>query len=1472
MVDQIYNSFKRTSTSLWNKFKYALKWKTRLPMDLLDNAEDMFRVSNLLEEHGEISPGSYTKLKECLVGNSECLDIINNFEYEMSIMASHSDQGLEEQGPTSNQVVGNSAEGNERFPSQGDKSNSTVPTREEMPTSIPHEGLVTSSLSREPINTAFPHEGGPMTTTLPNEGQLITCFPIEGPAALIDPTVEPMIASYPDKIPRPSMVSEDGTLTASVSKGLVANIDLTEGQTTKTVSTEGQKDTSDFTERNITPSISNEPMDTSVSNEEKMPTTVPTEGPIMIADSNEGPNTTGVHTERPVATAVPIEEQITSNLSSEEQLAITVPAEGLKATAVSSEGNQLPLTVDLHRNFQQTAIQQAQYTRVKASYQVQEAHHVFIGNNPVVYNVIDTGDNDGIQQTLEGIESTQDKVTEIIYDRTKSIQNEIKSTGQQLTETVNKRAEDVQIALEGAEKRLTKSMNNNKTSVQHILASVEELRNITIKQTTLLEELDSKIDTGKQANIIAQTESWISYQRKTTPFLQTKVFEDARKKLCKSKVLIVKGNAGDCKTHLALALLAWLGGEEYWKPEIDRSDLKLGEGMPSKKKPLHLKSLTLWDEVVAPNSQLAIFVDDLFGNDFHTANEMGELKKCENYIIPVVEGDLCESANCIIITVRNDIYLQYLESFSRKDIFCTDNTIDLSTTEYSLEQEKTQQLFLYTPKSDFEHFSEREIIKCSSNPGNNDTGMNLLKAVVSEDLVRVKQLLKEYQPLLYWSMRGINILHKAARTGNITLFTTLLEALLGGKSRQECMALMNGEDGGTVLHVSCVYGHTKLCKYLCDKYPSLLSQRDTDNIHCLHYAAMSGSLSCYQAIERYVLKGKSDTEREQFMETLTGKKMETVLHWACAFGREELCMHVCNKYPSLITQRDAFNRHCLHYAAWSGNISCYQAMESLVLDGMSCETREQYMTTQAVGTDITVLHTACEQGNTEMCLYLCKIYPSLMTEKTADGISCLHLAAYFASLSCYQAIESLVLNGISAEKREQYMATLTDTSERTVLHMACLGGRTNQIIYLNNAYPSLITQRDSDNNHCLHHATVSGNISCYQAMESLVLDGMSCETREQYITTLTGVYNYNVLHMACEKEHIEMCMYLCKMYPSLMAKKTEDGKNCLQIAAYSGSLNCYQAIESFVLNGISEEKREQYMKALTDMHERTVLQRACLEGRTELCEYLGRTYPSLMTQKDAHNAHCLHFAASSGNLGCYKTMEYLVLEFNSEVKRNMAKLTDINGRTVLHLACVAGSKELCMYLSDTFPVLIEQRDAQNYHCLHYAARSGNLGCYQKMESLALNGKSEENRKQYIATLTYIDERTVLHLACVAGNEKICMYLSNTYPLLMKQTDTKNNHCLHFAAMSGNLSCYKVMESLVLKIIEDGKREQYMATLTNVDNHTVLHMARLSGNTDLYGYLSKMYPLMLTRDARFVYGLTAATVSGNLSTENKMSER
>ncbi|XP_021368963.1 uncharacterized protein LOC110460411 isoform X2 [Mizuhopecten yessoensis] len=525
MVDQLDSSFKLINTSLWNKFKFALKWKTRLPGDLLDKAEDMFFVSNLLEEQGEISPGSYTKLKECLVGNNECLDIINKFEYKMSRTASYCDQGLAEQRPTSNQVVGNSAEGNERFPSPCDKSNSTVPTREEIPISIPHEGLVTSSLSRETINTAFPHEGqtgGPLTTSLPNEGQRITCFPIEGPAATFDPTEEPMLASYPVKRPISSTVPEEGILAAFVSKeGLVANIDPTEGQTTNTVSTEGQIDTSVLTERHITPSISHEPMDTSVSNEEKMTTTIPTEepmatsflkggpmtttvstkgqkntsvptelpitssipnrghmptavppeGPMITADSNEGQKTTGVPTERPVATSVPIEEQITSNLSSEGQMAITVPAGGLMATAVPSEGNQLPLTVDLHQTFQQTDIQQTQFTRLEPRIKVQHAQNVFTGNNNVVCYGADAGDqNDqanNIQQKLEGIEQRlqERKVQESNY------QDTLKSTQHKFTEIIY----------------------DQTNSIQHAMQNIEEIerefRNTTIKQTALLEQL-----------------------------------------------------------------------------------------------------------------------------------------------------------------------------------------------------------------------------------------------------------------------------------------------------------------------------------------------------------------------------------------------------------------------------------------------------------------------------------------------------------------------------------------------------------------------------------------------------------------------------------------------------------------------------------------------------------------------------------------------------------------------------------------------------------------------------------------------------------------------------------------------------------------------------------------------------------------------------------------------------------------------
>ncbi|OWF34520.1 Ankyrin repeat protein [Mizuhopecten yessoensis] len=481
------------------------------------------------------------------------------------------------------------------------------------------------------------------------------------------------------------------------------------------------------------------------------------------------------------------------------------------------------------------------------------------------------------------------------------------------------------------------------------------------------------------------------------------------------------------------------------------------------------------------------------------------------------------------------------------------------------------------------------------------------------------------------------------------------------------------------------------------------------------------------------------------------------------------------------------------------------------------------------------------------------MYPSLMTKKTIQGMHCLHLAACHVSLSCYQAIESLVFNGISVEKREQHMKTLIDRNEITVLHCACSEGRKELCMYLSNTYPSLMTQKDADNTHCLHYAAESGNSDCYKAMESLVLKLILEEKREQYMATLTDMGGRTVLHGACVSGSKELCLYLCNTYPSLVTKKDAEKKHCLHYATISGNLVCYKKMESLALNVDSEEKRKQYKATLTDIDERTVLHLACLSGSEEICRYLCKTYPFLMKQTDTENNHCLHYTAKSGKLSCYKAMEYLVLKLIAEEKREqyMTTLINMHKHTVLHEACSAGSQELCVYLSNTYPVLIEQRDAENKLSLHYASESGNLGCYKTMENLVLKVNSEGNRKQYIATLTDIDESNVLHLACSSGSEEICRYLCYTYPFLMKQTDAENNHCLHFAALSGNLNCYKAMESLVLKTIAEDKREQYMATLTNVYKHTVLHKAYLSRNKDLCVYLCKTYPsLMVMMNARF----------------------
>ncbi|XP_062619225.1 putative ankyrin repeat protein RF_0381 [Saccostrea cucullata] len=137
-----------------------------------------------------------------------------------------------------------------------------------------------------------------------------------------------------------------------------------------------------------------------------------------------------------------------------------------------------------------------------------------------------------------------------------------------------------------------------------------------------------------------------------------------------------------------------------------------------------------------------------------------------------------------------------------------------------------------------------------------------------------------------------------------------------------------------------------------------------------------------------------------------------------------------------------------------------------------------------------------------------------------------------------------------------------------------------------------------------------------------------------------------------------------------------------------------------------------------------------------MVKYICDTYPKLLSPE--YNAFDgmspLHWSGQSGSIELY---EYLI--------EKGVKKTFLEGRsTPLHEACKFGRLNMCEYLVNTHPHLLDVKDNNGGNALHYAAWGGNIDLLKFLLEKGFDVKTKRNNGE-----------TVFHLCCMNGKLEMC---------------------------------------------------------------------------------------------------------------------
>ncbi|XP_033729700.1 uncharacterized protein LOC117318880 isoform X2 [Pecten maximus] len=338
------------------------------------------------------------------------------------------------------------------------------------------------------------------------------------------------------------------------------------------------------------------------------------------------------------------------------------------------------------------------------------------------------------------------------------------------------------------------------------------------------------------------------------------------------------------------------------------------------------------------------------------------------------------------------------------------------------------------------------------------------------------------------------------------------------------MSQLVDNDGHTVLHESCIFGHREIYVYLCETFPALTTAVDNMGWTVLHVSCMSGHREvCVYLCETFPA-----------LTTAVDNRGLTVLHVSCESGHREVCVYLCETFPALTTAVDNDGLTVLH-------VSCMFGHREVCV--YLCETFPA-LTTAVDNRGLTVLHVSCMFGHREVCVYLCETFPALTTAVDNMGWTVLHVSCMFGHREvCVYLCETFPA-----------LTTAVDNRGWTVLHANCESGHREVCVYLCETFPALTTAVDNDGQTVLH-------VSCIHGHREVCV--YLCETFPA-LTTAVDNRGWTVLHVSCIFGHKEVCVYLCETFPALTTAVDNRGQTVLHASCMFGHREvCVYLCETF---------------------------------------------------------------------------------------------------------------------------------------------------------------------------------------------------------------------------------------------------------------------------------------------------------------------
>ena len=623
---------------------------------------------------------------------------------------------------------------------------------------------------------------------------------------------------------------------------------------------------------------------------------------------------------------------------------------------------------------------------------------------------------------------------------------------------------------------------------------------------------------------------------------------------------------------------------------------------------------------------------------------------------------------------------------------------------------------------------------------------------------------------------GWTVLHHSARNGSYELIEFFIK--MGADIH------LKTNDGQNCFHIAARFEHLNLCKTLIDIHNFDVDMTNSMGWTVLHFSAQSGS---HDLIDFFVKKGVN-----VLLETRAGNNS---LHIATSNGHLSLCETLITKYKLDVKMTDNDGWTALSFAAENGS---YELIEFFVEkkidiyqktnDGKNClhiaASKGHFNLCKTLIEKInfnvdmvdnkkwTALHYAAQKGSYELMNYFIAKGTDVLL-KTKDGLNCLHIAASNGHLNLCKTL----INEINFD------VNIADDEGRTALYCSAQSGNDELFGFIADKGTNIFLKTKGGQN-CLHIAAGRGHFNlCKTLIEKINFNVHMVDNKK-----------WAALHYAAQNGSYKLMKYFIAKGTDVLLK-TEDGLNCLHIAACHGHLNLCKTL----INEINFDVN------IADDEGWTALHRSAQSGNDELFGFIADKGTDVFL-KTKGGQNCLHIASLSGDLNL---CNILIDKYKFDVH-----MTDNRGWRALHFSAQSGKyKNVKLFADKKTDIYLKTKEGVN--CLHIAAAHGHLNlCKTLIE-------------EHTFDVHICDEYgwTALHYSVKNGNyEMIKFFIDMGSDIYLKVNDGSN--CLHIAALHGHFNLSKML-------LDNYNFDVHFA---NNEGVTALHFAAKNGNFELFLYL------------------------------------